>query len=142
MSDNILKIIPVSPIYLPTEELIQKALTSIKLFFLTADKIINKNTPGTNLGRIICPQCGKEINETWWKEAMDKAYQKEFLDLNIIVPCCNSKVSLNKLKYEQPAGFAQFSIQIVNPNRDLTDEELYSIATILNTKLRKIWAHY
>ena len=80
--------------------------------------------------------------ELIWKEAMDEAYKNKFMDLSVVVPCCNSKTSLNELKYEWPAGFAQFGIEIVNPNRDISGGELHSIEIILDTKLRKIWAHY
>ena len=66
MSDNILKLIPVSPIHIPTGDLIQKTLTSIELLFPTADKMSVKQNalpqfidPETNLERIICPRCGK-----------------------------------------------------------------------------------
>lgn len=73
---------------------------------------------------------------------MNKAHQKQYMDLNVIVPCCESRTSLNELKYEWPTGFSRFSIEILNPNRDLTDTELQSIETILDSKLRKIRAHY
>ena len=73
---------------------------------------------------------------------MDKSYQNQFSDLDVIVPCCKSKVSLNELKYEMPVGFAQFSIEILNPNKDFSDEELQKLETILDTKVRIIWGHY
>jgi hypothetical protein len=73
---------------------------------------------------------------------MDKASENKFTDLSVVVPCCGSKTSLNELRYEWPAGFAQFIIEIINPDRNISDEELLKIETILGSKLRKIWSHY
>lgn len=149
MSDNMLKLIPISPIYMPDEGLIQKALVSVKSLFVSANEIIIKQTDspqfidqGENFERIICPKCSETINNEWWQEAMDKAYSGSYVELNVIVPCCNSVVSLNELKYEWPAGFACFIIQILNPNRDLSDEELHNIEIVLGVGLRKIWTRY
>jgi hypothetical protein len=149
VSDNILKLIPISPTYMPSGTLIQQALATVKLLFPSADEVSIKQTDlpqfrdqGANWERIVCPICSAVIDEMWWREAMNKAHQKQYMDLNVIVPCCESRTSLNELKYEWPAGFSRFSIEILNPNRDLTDTELQSIETILDSKLRKIRAHY
>jgi hypothetical protein len=59
------------------------------------------------------------------------------------VACCGALVSLNDLIYEWPAGFARFVLEAMNPNvRDIADDELASLAAILGTPLRKIWARY
>ena len=149
MSDNILKLIPSSLTFIPGEDSKEKARASIKLLFPLASQVNFGQSdnpefvdPGANLERIICPKCFAAINEFWWKKAMDKAYENKFMDLSVFVPCCNSKTSLNDLKYEWPAGFAQFSIEIVNPDRDILEEELHEVETILDTKLRRIWSHY
>ena len=149
MSDSILKLIPSSHTYVPKEYSKQRAMASFDVLFPLADSIHFKQSdnpefvdPGANLERINCPNCNSVIDETWWKEAMDEAYKNKFMDLSIVVPCCNSKTSLNELKYEWPAGFAKFSIEILIPIRDISDEELQHIETVLKTKLRKIWGHY
>ena len=149
MSDSILKLISSSHTYMPKEDSKQKAIRSVEMFFPLPSRVSFKQSdtphfvdPGTNLERIICPNCSSVIDELWWKEAMDKAYQDKYIELNVIVPCCKSKASLNKLKYEWPAGFSKFSIEILNPTREITDEELQDIETILETNLRKIWGHY
>jgi hypothetical protein len=149
MSDSFLKLIPSSPTYMPKEDSKQTAIESIEMFFPLADSVSFKQSstphfvdPGINLERINCPNCSSVIDELWWKEAMDEAYKNKFMNLSVVVPCCNSKTSLNELKYKWPAGFAQFGIEIVNPNRDISGGELHSLEIILDTKLRKIWAHY
>lgn len=68
---------------------------------------------------------------------MGSAFSNHFTALDIIVPCCEEKTSLNELKYEWPAGFARFSIEILSPGKDLDDEELLSLESILSTKLKK-----
>ncbi len=149
MSDNILKIIATSPSYIPTEDTDQKLMALIKILLPHTERISIKRSKtiqfidsGSNLENIICPNCNKKLDEVWWKEALDKSYQNLFSELDVIVPCCKSKLSLNELKYELPVGFAQFSVEILNPNSDISNEELQKIEEILDTKTRIIWAHY
>ena len=73
---------------------------------------------------------------------MDKAYERKFTNLSILMPCCGLRTTLNDLQYHYPAGFTRFCIEVVNPSKDLTQEELNILETTLNTKLRKIWSHY
>jgi hypothetical protein len=149
MSDNILKLIPSSPMYTPQEDAAQRVIDIVHTLFPFAGSVNIKRSdkpqfvdPGSNFERVICTQCGAAIDQTWWQRVMDKASENKFTDLSIVVPCCDSKTSLNKLRYEWPAGFAQFIIEIINPGRNISDEELLKIETILSSKLRKIWSHY
>lgn len=149
MSDSILKLIPNSPTFMPNEVSQRRAKVIIDMLFPLA-KSVNfeqSNKPqfvdsGTNWESIICPNCVAIIDQMWWKEAMDTASEYKFMELDIVVPCCNSKTTLHDLIYEWPVGFAQFRIEIVNPNRHISEEELNEIETVLDTKLRRIWAHY
>jgi hypothetical protein len=50
--------------------------------------------------------------------------------------------SLENIKYQWPFGFAQFSIEIRNPLKDIADSELKQLETVLGCSLRIIWAHY
>jgi len=65
--------------------------------------------PGSNLERILCPKCGNVLSEDWWGQAMDRAYaETQFQNLDVTVPCCERRCSLNDLCYDGPAGFARF----------------------------------
>jgi hypothetical protein len=72
---------------------------------------------------------------------MDIAYQNSFRNLEILVPCCGEKSSLNDLVYILPAGFARFSIEIRNPSQDFGNR-LPVLEELLNISLKSIWAHY
>ena len=73
---------------------------------------------------------------------MDVAFQNNFADLNVVMPCCDAGLSLNDLKYVTTAGFARFSLEIHNPEGDIQDDQLQKLEEILGSRLRKIWAHY
>ena len=150
MSKNILKIIPNNPT--DTFEEYRIALGKIFLTNIFKEKSgeikINRTEnlrfidPGTNLNHIHCPFCHSEINLTWWQEAMDAAFQKDFMDLATYTPCCNQPISLNDLIYDWPAGFAKVSLEIENPVMDLDDIAQKKLEELLKVKLRKIWGHY
>jgi hypothetical protein len=97
---------------------------------------------GSNWETLSCPNCNSELDIAWWKEAMDKAFEGDFMDLGIKVPCCGFRTTLNDLRYVWPAGFGRFMLEAINPRSDLTDQQLSDFERILRTPLRKIWAHY
>jgi len=149
MSDNFLRFIPSSPFYVPNEKAINEAIEVIRADFPLA-KGINAETydsphfidQGSNWVRVVCPNCNLEIGREWWQTAMDQAYENNFQNLDIKVPCCGIEVSLNDLRYDWPAGFAMFKIEVRNPEKDISESHLKRLETILGVTLRKIWSHY
>jgi len=149
MSDNILKIIPSAVGFMPPRDLVDRALESLRQVFPDADEIKARTSDdilfidqGTNWERVSCPNCGKQIDIAWWQAAMDRAHKGRFLDLEVVMPCCGAKSSLNLLKYEWPAGFARFVLEIRNPGSDIDNGTKKSLETLLNMALRTIWARY
>ncbi|MDD5760080.1 MAG: hypothetical protein PHI06_13475 [Desulfobulbaceae bacterium] len=149
MSDNILKLIPSSPTYVPGESAINKAVDLIQVFLPLAEDISIEISEfprfidqGSNWERVTCPNCNAVIDIDWWQQAMDKAFKNGFKNLVVEVPCCNLEVSLNDLRYEWPAGFAKFSIEIRNPQIELSELKLKELEHILGSSIKKIWAHY
>jgi hypothetical protein len=149
MSDNVLKLIPYSHTYVPSKEAIDKALLIInESTSLTSDvKFEVSESPrfidqGSNWEGVICPNCNAIIDKTWWQQAMDHAYENGFRNLAVKVPCCGTERYLYELKYEWPAGFARFSIEILNPRMDISDTMLKELEIALGCSLIKIWAHY
>jgi len=149
MSDNYLRLIPVSPEYIPdalVSEEVQRLFTS---FVPHADEVhvmitneIKFIDQGSNWERVTCPICGSELGVRWWQEAMDTAYVTKFTNLIVVLPCCHNERSLNNLRYEWPAGFARFVLQARNPNTDLNEAQIHALEQKLGCALRKIWAHY
>lgn len=148
MSDTILKIIPTSPLYIPDSLSEKKCSVYLEEIFvgnnveIVRTKEIEFIDQGENFDGVFCNICNEEIDMEYWQDKMDEAYQHGFKQLEFISPCCNSVSNLNSLNYDQPAGFAKFCIQITNPDKDLSDENLSRLQTILKTPLKTIWARY
>lgn len=148
MSDNILKLIPIKATFMPTEKMLKELTDVLDKYFSSLDFniLVTDNIrfidQGANWKRVTCPICNSVIDDSWWQVEMDKAYANNFTDLEIVSPCCGSKISLNDLYYEWPAGFARFSIEIRNPNENVDAEILGELENIIGTTLKKIWAHY
>lgn len=149
MSDRIIKIIPCDPLYIPPAENQLQAEAAIRSSFPDADAIAIATTEsvqfvdaGENWGEIRCPSCDALMDEEWWSNAMDKAYEGNFLNLEVAPHCCGTKVSLNKLKYEFPVGFSRFSIEALNPGKSkLEDDTLKNVEAILGCELKVISAY-
>jgi hypothetical protein len=149
MSWDILRIIPSQPHYVPdlqSQEMVKQLFSSL---VNSADEITTDVwedaefvDQGGNFESVMCPNCGTDL-EAWWIDAIDEAYAKRFRQLNVEVPCCGAKTSLNDLSYFWPAGFARFCLSARNPNiADLGPDQLVMIGVAINCPVRKIWAHY
>jgi hypothetical protein len=149
MSDIILKIISSTREFLPPQQLIDRSVILLKQAFPDADEIyfsVNDDIQfvdaGANWGKIICPNCGKEIDGGWWREAMAKAYESRFSNLDVVLPSCGTKSSLAFLKYEWPVGFARFVLNVRNPKNEMDEQTKKSLESILGTSILLIWALY
>jgi hypothetical protein len=149
MADNILKLIPIDPLFVPDDGAQQTAIDYLSSWLPQADAVggtasdeVNFVDQGDNWERVICPACGTELDRMVWQELMDAAFQTQFADLTVTMPCCGAVSSLNDLHYEWPAGFARFVLESLNPQTDLDDEQLEQLAQILGCPLHKIWARY
>ena len=150
MSENLLKIIPEQPVYIPESE--AQIVASGFLKSLVAENCevqfqvsneIEFVDAGGNFENVSCSTCGKEISGEWWSTAMNKVHQSHFSQLDIVVPCCNSKTTLNQLNYNWAQGFAKFVLTARNPNiSELDKQSVIELEKILGCKLRLIWAHY
>lgn len=149
MSDDLLRLIPTDPGFVPSAEAQNKVLQLLNSLGQWADKISLKSTDqvtfvdqGSNFERVLCPRCEWELEIDWWQQAMSKAYETQFIDLDITLPCCGTKSSLNTLTYQWPAGFARFIIEILNPQKDTNEDMMQMLEKALGCRLRKIVAHY
>lgn len=109
--------------------------------YIRYDKMIFVDC-GTNLERIICPSCGERLSFEWWGNRMDIAYQNDFKDLSIKLPCCEKESSLNKLIFDSPCGFSRWVIEIYNPGSLITKEIKDEIEKKLRENIKEIRCHY
>lgn len=149
LSENFLRLIPTDPLYVPPS-VAQDQVRHLFASFVQGEDIRANVTeevafvdPGSNLERILCPNCGAVLADEWWGQAMDQAYaEMRFQALDVVVPCCETHCSLNDLYYDWPAGFARFLLEARSPANDLAEEDLILIESLLGCQVRRIWAHY
>jgi hypothetical protein len=148
MSDSILIFIPTDPDYIPELSAQQEARDVLMSFVPDADEVKAQTADevelvftGTNLERILCPDCGAQLDE-WWITAVDAAFNHtRFTNLLVTLPCCGITRSLNELRYEWATGFSHFRLEARNPNKRNGDALLPALEQILGCQLRQIWAH-
>lgn len=95
--------------------------------------------------RITCPRCGGDIAMDWLGEVVRRNGGLSFDHLDVTVPCCGAVVELDRLRYEEPIGFARFELSAMNPTRareELDAGELARVAALLGHPVAQILAHY
>ncbi len=144
MTDHFLILIPTDPHYTPPPERAQAANDYLMSVLPEADDIVWAGSDhvefvdcGDNFTRVICPACGTELPMSDWRQMMDVAFANQFADLQITMPCCGAVGSLNDLHYEWPAGFARFSLEALNPNADLDDQQIHAVEDMLGAPSAK-----
>ncbi|MGE5549820.1 MAG: hypothetical protein ACM3ZC_04710 [Bacteroidota bacterium] len=150
MSDSVLKVIPMESKFMPTQEAQDRAEEFFSSLFPEADEIsidISEEVifvdQGENLERVLCPACGATLEMDWWVEVMNVAAEGKFSILDVQLPCCGLKTTLNDLRYEWPAGFARFVMEARNPGAcELDDQSKQQLESILGCKLRIVNALY
>ena len=148
MSLTILKIISTNPSYVP--ENIQQEKAKAFLVELYKDKEVKFYTTdltefidqGENVDNVSCNLCGQEIEIEHWQNAMDEAFERDFIDLDFITLCCHKKTSLNDLIYKMTAGFAKFVMTITDAENEIEKKDTNNLEEILETKLKIIWGRY
>jgi len=148
MSDTYLRVIPTVPGWSPEDPRAAAALRVVQNLCPDGDVEIRRYDEvtfidqGENFEDVRCPHCGTALDNAWWGDAMDHAYQNQFVDLATVTPCCSAAVSLNELNYDGPAGFAQFELSVHDPNRGwLSDKEIAQVADALGHPVRQILCH-
>jgi hypothetical protein len=150
MSNNILKIIPEDPYFFPSPEAVESASGELARYLskrkediqVVSTEAVRFVDPGSHLRDIRCPFCGRMLDFEWWQAVMDKADAEKFRSLTTATPCCHNVTSLNNLIYDWAAGFARMSIEVRDPNGDITQEQHTALERLLGTKIRKVLSHY
>ncbi len=149
MADDWLQLIPTVPTFVPEAEAARAARERFAALVGPADELLATTTAqvafidaGANHERITCPRCGTQLDEGWWVRALSDAGDGGFADLQVTVPCCRARLSLNDLGYDWPAGFARFVLEARNPaTDDLSAEDVTELGRLLGTALRVVRTH-
>jgi hypothetical protein len=149
VSDDWLQLLPVDPAFLPDVDAAEAARMRLHQLVEDADEVLATVSAqvafidtGEHHERITCPACGTDVDEGWWVRALDAAGERGFAELDVVVPCCRARLSLDALVYVPPAGFARFVLEARNPAVDeLEPEQLTELASLLGTDLRVVRTH-
>ncbi len=128
MSERYFYIIPKNPLYIPSQEAQTAALELFSHIFVDSEepRMDVFDTPyfinaGEALEAVICPKCSSKLKitykatyEDWWRKIENEKMNSNLgLETEqISMPCCNTLVHLFDLKFEQPSGFARFSLDV------------------------------
>lgn len=147
MSDYIIKIIPRDPSFRISDSMAKKALNAMQdVIQAQRTEVETHEMPqfvdcGSNLESICCPVCGRPLEFDWWGEQMDIAARDNFTHLEIVLPCCGKKHSLNDLQYNFPCGFACTELAFWNPEKELSPEDAAWLEDLLGIQVRVIRMH-
>lgn len=146
MSDNWLRVLPDNPKFLPPNDAsVERAQKVLRAAVSGCDELTVDTTdaptffdPGANWSGVVCPACGSDLEEDWG-QAMERAHQTG--DLSLTTSCCETRTSLNDLRYGWPCGFARFAISALNPQRDVSRDAQREIEEALGTSIRIVRQH-
>ena len=143
-------IIPTNPKNSYSRENVTKLIDCLSKQFINKEIILSIDSSvsfvdcGQEFEKIVCPNCGKEIELDFWHELMEKANANDFSDLTIQTNCCNTSTDLNSLKYIADCGFAKSRIIVSDPEtRKINENELLvDIKNICGFDSKIIKTHY
>jgi len=149
MSDTYLRIIPADPTCVPSALARERALDVIRRALPLADDLAQRVTDavrfvdcGENFETVRCQACGADVGD-WWSIVMEVGHEQHFKDLRVTTPCCALHTTLNDLQYLWPAGFARYTLEVLNPNiGELSHGVVRRLENALHAPLRVIWAEY
>lgn len=153
MSDHIIKIIPIDPMFCCDEQTAERVTAYIRSRIsswlqgepLSIEYTLRENPVfvdcASNLESIACPLCGRRLDFKWWGEAMDSAYQSNFCHLEMKLPCCGKSSSLNSLLYYFDCGFSRLEFDLYDPASIPDRECILNIEKMLGTTVKIIEAH-
>lgn len=151
MSDDVLRVIPRDPAFVPHDQAQQKAVELLRALLPDAGEIhvsvsdeITFFDQGSSLASVSCSHCRSVLEMKWFWDAMGAAYRTRFLNRLAKPPCCGREVDLNDLVYDWPAGFGRFALEARSPGivADLDGELIADLEGVLGCDLRQTWARY
>jgi hypothetical protein len=155
VSDGYIRLIPTDQRWQPSPEAAAAATSYVvQLFSGPQDDVEGVETEfydevtlidaGDNTTGITCSNCSGDIHVGWFFDLIEEKGEA-FGNLDFEVPCCETVVALDSLRFDWPVGFARFEICAMNPSRakyELDDEELAEVAELVGHPVTQILAHY
>lgn len=147
MSDEILRLIPTDPSFVPTKKAQAAAKKALRAALPDAEDVTSEVAEhvalqdcGESFDRVLCPACAREIAIETWQGWMDADYAEDggFRLAPITTPCCNATTTLNDLSYEEPQGFSRYALSVTSPNAELRTETRVGLERALGCRLRTI----
>ena len=161
MSDDVLKLIPADPDFVPPVAAQLAAREALEQHFPDGGEgevqdygHVTYIDQGENLEAVLCRACGTRLplhgsaaaerNMDWWYASFDAIAGEDFAGVTAAMPCCGKSVPLTSLQFDWPGGFARFELCIWNPGvaENLAPEEVAKFEAILGCKLLQVRAHY
>ncbi|MEK7468865.1 MAG: hypothetical protein AAB074_15940 [Planctomycetota bacterium] len=148
MSDSWIFLIPADPQVLPEKHAACRAEELLNQIVKHHDGVETRYfaemeffDAGANFETAACPLCRTPIEDDWLAEAVHKAIWPRCQSLQVLLPCCGQSASLNDLEYDFPQGFGKFSLSVMNPDCELSRDEIASLARALRVAVRIIRRH-
>ena len=144
MSDQVFKYVPVDPQFQPTvgnalraERLLHGLFPAAAVRSLSNREVTFVDSGGEARG-VRCPTCGADLGQ-WWRGAMALASADHFASLEVRLPCCRERISLNELRYGWPAAFGRFVLEVADPGAPgLSPAQMLTLSRELGCVLREI----
>ncbi|MFG2004739.1 hypothetical protein ACGFNU_36860 [Spirillospora sp. NPDC048911] len=147
MRDEVLSIFPADPYWQPEQDAadgaaaLATALAVPDGMDVTWYETLTVIPRGEKLVQIECPLCGASVDTEWWSGRLDAHFSGR-TTVDVRVPCCGGRTTLDALRYDWPSGFARFEITLWNPKRTWFDEEeLAALSNALGHPVRQVRAH-
>lgn len=146
MPDHFVTVFPTQPDFIPSEtirpqilDICSKVISKPKDVKICFESEIRPWGAFTTWKGVFCPYCRTELSSEWWNGQMNVAYQTDYTNLVVVVPCCGTVTSLNLLHYEPGAGFARFAIELWNPNPPslLSPDIILALENVIGCQLRQ-----
>jgi|SRR5215831_11928164 len=150
MSDDFIVLVPSDPELSASPDALKRVAEILQRLAPSADsvepevsKAIRFHDAGSNFESISCPRCAADISIDWWQDRMDDDSVDEGFRLErYSVPCCNTPLTLNELRYESPQAFARTSWTVQNANIGVLEErDRRELEAAAGTPLITIYQH-
>jgi len=150
MSDDFIVLVPSDPEFAASSDTLKRVAAVLHRLAPSADRIepevsraIRFHDAGSNFEGIFCPRCAAEISIDWWQERMEDDSAEEGFRLGrYSVPCCNTPLTLNELRYESPQAFGRTSWTLQNANiGELKERDLRELEAAAGTPLTTVYQH-
>ena len=145
MSEVHLRLVPTDPSWQPTPEAARAAVEVLR--GITQDRgemeleLYDEVTlieQSRDHGSACCPGCHHSLPRSWWHERLSHAAASSFLNLTVVTPCCHTVTSLNDLRHAYPTVFTRAELLVRDPERELTEDELTTLAQALGHAIRQL----